>query len=271
MKHVGLRRAAWFHPEFAARILVAGDAAELWAAAQPTDTDTLARLHGAGCERLIVCGHLPKFSALVRGFPGSVELHDGPADELLWQIRDQIPAQRGVHGTLLQIDNLGVFLRGAAGTGKSALALELLSRGHGLVADDNVDLRPVHQGCVVGSAPEFLRGFLEVRGLGILDVRALYGDRALTLRARVDLVFELGRPHQIGADDRLTGGWRHCTLADVRLPMLALPPESEHRAAAIIEAACRNRWWQLAGHCAATELTARHPGNRRPRDNLTCS
>ena len=118
-----------------------------------------------------------------------------------------------IHGVFLEVHGMGVLLTGDSGVGKSELALELLTRGHRLIADD---------------APEFSRDFLEVRGLGILNVPAMYGDSAIKLSKDLRLVVQLQRlaNQELQQFDRLHGSYRTHTILDIKIPAVTLPVAS---------------------------------------------
>ncbi|MDR3418216.1 MAG: hypothetical protein P4L83_18745 [Nevskia sp.] len=149
-----------------------------------------------------------------------------------------------------------MFLRGASGAGKSELALELLSRGHKLVADDVVEWqRSAEQ--VLGRCPALLEGFIEVRGLGILNARALYGEAAVIAQAALDLVIDLGQRAEGTPDERL-GGSRTCfQVLGVTVPEISLPRRVGHNLAVLVEAACRDHRLRLAGYRADEDLVRR--------------
>jgi HPr kinase/phosphorylase len=151
---------------------------------------------------------------------------------------------------------VGVLIEGAAGAGKSALALELLGRGHALVADDAVELRRPAPGVVVGHAPGVLRGYLETRGLGVLDVRRMHGRAALRPGARVSLVVRLGGRRRLSATQRLGGRRGVRRILGEPVPVLSLAPAS-HNLAALVEAACLDQRLRDDGIDAAGALGRR--------------
>lgn len=160
------------------------------------------------------------------------------------------------HGALLQIDEVGVLLLGPSGVGKSECALELLRRGHRLAADDVVELEN-EDGQLVGSAPEGIRHYLEIRGLGILSVTDLFGAKAVVDRAGVDLVCRLDPPgpgreyERVGLDresDRFEG---------VDVPRVTLPARPAGSVATVVEMAARDHVLRRSGHNAAADLDAR--------------
>ena len=150
-----------------------------------------------------------------------------------------------------------MFLRGASGAGKSELGLELLTRGHKLVADDIVEWRRGADGRVIGRCPPLLEGFIEVRGLGILNARALYGEAALTPSAPLDLVIDLGVRTDATAEERLHGRRGQYTVLDVSVPEISLPRRVGHNLAVLVEAACRDHRLRLSGYRADDDLVER--------------
>lgn len=152
------------------------------------------------------------------------------------------------HGVLVEVEALGVLLRGASGAGKSELAIELLSRGHKLIADDAIEWRRDAQQRIVGSCPALLSGFIEVRGLGVLDARALYGEGAVIAQAALDLVIDLGVRAEPSAEERLSGRRGVFHLLGAAVPEISLPRRVGHNLAVLVEAACRDHRLRLAGY-----------------------
>jgi len=150
-----------------------------------------------------------------------------------------------------------VFLRGASGAGKSEVGLELLSRGHKLVADDIVEWRRGADGRVRGHCPPLLEGFIEVRGLGILNARRLYGEAAVTPSAALDLVIDLGVSTEATPEERLHGRRGSVTVLGVTVPEISLPRRVGHNLAVLVEAACRDHRLRLSGYRADDELVER--------------
>jgi HPr kinase/phosphorylase len=189
-----------------------------------------------------------------------VEHRPGPAHELVYGLRCEAAAagrHTVRHGTFLHVHGAGVLLQGAAGAGKSALALELLARGHALVADDAVEFHRPAPGVVMGRSPAVLAGFLETRGLGVLDVRRLHGARAVRAGARLDLIVRLqpGRPRALAPRERLAGRRGTERVLGEAVPVLPLP--LRHNLAALVEAACLDRRLQLDGADAPAALERR--------------
>lgn len=185
-----------------------------------------------------------------------------PAHDITHALRRE-QAERGakrttVHGVLLEIHGLGLLIEGAPGSGKSALALELISRGHALVADDAVEIERPARGVLVGRCPGVIGGYLEARGLGIVDMRELHGERALRDRTRLELILRLapGRPRALKAHERLAGRRSTRRILGESVPVLSLP-QTGHNLAALAEAACLDRRLQLDGVNAPAALARR--------------
>lgn len=163
------------------------------------------------------------------------------------------------HGVFMEVWALGVLITGGSGVGKSELALELLSRGHRLIADDAPQFTRAADGTLCGRCPPALADFLEVRGLGILDIRAAFGGQALRDTARLDLIMHLEpmRSPQVRNLDRLTGARHTRTLLDVAIPALTLLVAPGRNLAVLVEAATRDYALRLKGYDASARFIAR--------------
>ena len=163
------------------------------------------------------------------------------------------------HGVFVEVEGLGVWLSGASGAGKSELGLELVSRGHRLVADDAIEFRidlgnPAY---LIGRCPPLLDGFIEVRGLGILNLRRLYGDASVRGEHRLDLAIALDARTEPSADERLTGRRSTVDVLGIAVPEISLPRRVGHNLAVLVEAACRDHRHRAAGYNACDDLVAR--------------
>lgn len=162
-----------------------------------------------------------------------------------------------VHAVLVEVHGVGMLIRGPSGIGKSECALSLLDRGHRLVADDRVILTRTPQGAqVIGSPPPPLRHHLEVRGVGILNARDLYGATAVCDATRVDLVIELCRPGE-GEVERLGLDDLESMLLGVSIPLLRVPVQPGRNMAVIMEVAARNHLIRKTGRHPAREFIER--------------
>lgn len=173
-----------------------------------------------------------------------------------------------IHGVFMEVIGIGVLITGEAGVGKSELALELITRRHRLVADDVPEFARVAPDVISGTCPEPLRDFIEVRGLGVLNVRAMFGDSAIRERKKLDLIVNLlplADTRGVYEEDRLTGTRRNRTLLDIEIPELDLPVAPGRNLAVLVEAAARNEVLRFSGYDAAQDFERRH--QRMMRDD----
>ncbi len=147
-----------------------------------------------------------------------------------------------MHGVFLEVLGTGVLIKGDAGVGKSELALELITRGHRLVADDVVELKHVAPETLEGYCPPLIRDFLEVRGLGILNIRFLFGETAVKLQKNLKLIVELVHPQEIGEVglNRLDMVASTETILGVAIPKVRIPVAAGRNLAVLVEVAVRN-------------------------------
>ncbi len=147
-----------------------------------------------------------------------------------------------IHGVFLEVLGTGVLIKGDAGVGKSELALELITRGHRLVADDVVELKHVAPEILEGSCPSLIRDFLEVRGLGILNIRYLFGETAVKLQKNIKLIVELVHPQEIGEIglNRIDMVASTETILGVSAPKVRIPVAAGRNLAVLVEVAVRN-------------------------------
>jgi HPr kinase/phosphorylase len=189
-----------------------------------------------------------------------VQLRTEPAHELVHSARRELAAEGRhamLHGTFLHVHGVGVLVQGAPGSGKSAVALELIARGHALVGDDAVEFMRPAPSILVGRSPGVIAGYLETRGLGVLDVRRMHGARAVRAQARLDLIVRLerGRGRPLTAAERLSGRRGTRTVLGEPIPVLTL--QTRNNLAALVEAACLDRLLQLEGVNAPAQLEQR--------------
>ncbi|MCA9537910.1 MAG: HPr(Ser) kinase/phosphatase [Myxococcales bacterium] len=167
------------------------------------------------------------------------------------------------HAVLVDVHGVGVLLTGKSGIGKSEVGLELVARGHRLVADDLVVLRALDEDHVEGTSPELTRHLMEIRGLGIINIKDLFGVAAVREQKRVELVAELVDWNDSIDYDRLGLDERHVALAGVSVPHVTLPVRPGRSLALVIEIAARNRLLKVQGTHSArafAERLERHIG-----------
>jgi HPr kinase/phosphorylase len=161
------------------------------------------------------------------------------------------------HGVLVSVDGLGILITGESGVGKSETALELVRRGHQLVADDVVDICKVADNRLVGECPEMVRHFMEIRGIGIIDIRTMYGVSAVAQSRSIDLVMNMEQWVAGKEYDRLGLHEEYTTILGVKVPSQTLPVRPGRNLAIIIEVAARNLSLKRMGFSAARELDRR--------------
>lgn len=191
--------------------------------------------------------------------------------KLLYQLRyflgRLLARQITVHGVFLEILSIGVLITGASGVGKSELALELISRGHRLVADDAPEFARLGPDDLNGGCPEALQDFLEVRGLGILNIRAMFGEAAIKQRKQLGLIIRLveAPEGELADDERLTGSRSRREILEVEIPQITLPVAAGHNLAVLVETACRDHLLRQKGYASDEEFA------RRQEDQIAAS
>jgi HPr kinase/phosphorylase len=163
------------------------------------------------------------------------------------------------HGVFMDILGVGVLITGESGLGKSELGLELISRGHGLVADDAVDLYRVAQTALDGRCPDLLMNLLEVRGIGLLDIKAIFGETAVRRKMRLKLIVHLVRKETLEREfERLPYEPLYETVLDVPVRKAVIAVDAGRNLAVLVEAAVRNTILQLRGIDTYKEFIERH-------------
>ncbi len=163
------------------------------------------------------------------------------------------------HGVFMDILGLGVLLTGESGLGKSELGLELVSRGHGLVADDAVDLYRVSQTSLEGRCPELLMNLLEVRGIGLLDIKAIFGETAVRRKMRLKLIVHLVRKETMEREfERLPHEPLYEDILGLPVRKVVIAVDAGRNLAVLVEAAVRNTVLQLRGIDTYQEFIERH-------------
>lgn len=158
------------------------------------------------------------------------------------------------HGVLIEIYGEGVLILGESGVGKSETAIELVKRGHRLVADDAVEIKKVSSISLVGSSPENIRHFMELRGIGIINARRLFGMGAVKLTEKIDMVVELEPWDSEKVYDRMGVDNEYTSILGVKVPYSVIPVKPGRNLAVILEVAAMNNRQKKMGYNAAEEL-----------------
>ncbi len=212
---------------------------------------------------IVTDGHLPPPEVIAEADRAGVPLlrtRAATAETMarLSTLLDTHLAARGVvHGVLMDILGLGVLVIGESGIGKSECALDLVVRGHRLVADDAVELRCRAQSFLIGTCPELTRHHMEIRGLGLINVQDMFGVASTRTSKRVELVVQLERWEPGREYDRLGLDEEYYETLGVRVPMIRMPVAPGRNVAMLVEVAARNQLLRSRGHHAARRLADR--------------
>ena len=172
-------------------------------------------------------------------------------------LEDVLTAQTSMHGVLLDVFGVGILLLGKSGIGKSEIALDLVMRGHRLVADDIVDVKRRSMKAVYGAGSEIIKYHMEIRGLGIINIKDLFGVAAIRERKKIEIVMELVEWDPGVEYDRLGVEDRKYRILEVEVPMLVVPVRPGRNMTTIIEVAARNHLLKQQGHHSALEFQER--------------
>ena len=173
------------------------------------------------------------------------------------RLEEHLAERTTVHGTLMDLLGLGVLIVGDSGIGKSECALDLIARGHRLVADDVVDVRRRAESFLDGTGPEPMRFFMEVRGVGLIDVQALYGISAVCVTKQIGLIVQLERWDERREYERLGLDEQWHSLLGVRVALVRMPVAPGRSIATLVEVAARHQMLKARGYHAARTLTDR--------------
>ncbi|MGI6404364.1 MAG: HPr(Ser) kinase/phosphatase [Oscillospiraceae bacterium] len=161
------------------------------------------------------------------------------------------------HGVLVEVYGAGILLLGDSGVGKSETAMELVKRGHRLIADDAVEIRRVSSRTLVGSSPKNIRHFMELRGIGIINVRRLFGIGSVKITEQIDMIIQLEQWDPQKIYDRMGIENEYTEILGNKVPMLTIPVKPGRNLAIIIEVAAMNQRQKEMGYNAAAELLTR--------------
>jgi HPr kinase/phosphorylase len=172
-------------------------------------------------------------------------------------LEDSLAERTMLHAVLMDVLGLGVLIAGESGIGKSECALDLIVRGHRLVADDTVEIRRRQETILIGACPELTQHHMELRGLGVINVKELFGIASTRSSKRVELVVQLERWDPRREYERLGLDDEHFDILGLRIPLIRMPVAPGRNIAILVEVAARNQLLRMRGHHAARELAKR--------------
>jgi len=201
----------------------------------------------------ILCEYANKYNVPVL----SCEAHSNDVvDTARYYLHKLFSNKEIVHGVFMEVLGTGVLITGESSVGKSELAIELISRGHRLVADDAPEFTQTGPDILEGRSPGILQGFMEVRGLGVLNIREMYGDNAIKINKYLRLIIHMERMNDDNLSDfsRLTGRSKVQKILNVEIPVTLIPVAPGRNLAVIVEAAVRNHILRGNGYDASQQL-----------------
>ena len=176
--------------------------------------------------------------------------------EIVSFLEDYFAPVDNLHGVLVQVYGRGILITGESGVGKSEIALELIKKGHVLVADDRVDVYRAHNH-ITGEAPSVLKNMLEIRGVGIIDVTSMFGIASTTDKSQIDFVIDLQKWDQESVYDRIGGQYEYLNVFGIDIPKIIIPVSEGRSIAVIIEAAVNNFILRSKGVCSSDIIEQR--------------
>ena len=227
-------------------------------------TDIFEKLCATGIPAVIVTRNIEVFPELIEAakkYDVAVlrtnEFTSSVTSALVASLKVSLAPRITLHGGLVELYGEGILILGDSGVGKSETAIELVKRGHRLIADDAVEIKRVSDRTLVGCAPEIIRHFIELRGIGIVDVRRIFGMGAIKETERVDMIINLEQWVEGKMYDRLGMDNQYTDILGLRIPSLTIPVRPGRNLAVIIEVAAMNHRHKSMGYNAAKELKER--------------
>ena len=208
------------------------------------------------CDRILNVAYQKGVPILVTNSSTS----DFIAETVRW-LSEQLAPRISIHGVLVDVYGEGVLIMGESGIGKSEAALELIRRGHRLVSDDVVEIRKVSKDTLIGTSPDITRHFIELRGIGIVDVKSLFGVESVMLNQTIDMVIRLEDWNREANYDRLGLDEEYIEFLGNKVVCYSIPIRPGRNLAVIVESAAINYRAKKMGYNAAQELYNRVTGN----------
>jgi len=260
----GLEMAGYFeyHPEDRVQILGKTELAFYSRLPEQDRKDRMERLCSYETPCIVVSRGLEVPEELLEasnrtGLP--VMRSNAPTTTLAGQITDylehKLAPSTTIHGVLVDVYGIGMLISGSSGIGKSETALELVKRGHRLIADDAVEIRQTAENVLIGNAPDLIKHLLEIRGVGIINVMTLFGAGAVRNNTKINVVVKLETWQQDKQYDRLGLDEEYTRIIDTDVPLVTIPVRPGRNLAVIIEVAAMNYRLKRMGYNAALQFT----------------
>ncbi len=262
----GLLLAGFFEHFDARRLQVLGrvEMSYLSQLSQEKQEEIFDRLFAYKIPALLICRGLQPYPACIAmaqkhnvTLLTSQESTSEIQSALIAYLCDELAPRITRHGVLMEVYGEGILLTGESGMGKSEAAVELLKRGHRLIADDAVEIRKIAGNTLVGTSPELIRNYIELRGIGIINVAKLFGVGAVKEENEINLVVNIEPWNNQTPYDRLGMEINYTELLGVKVPMCTIPITPGRNLAVILEVAAMNNRQRKMGYNAALELTER--------------
>lgn len=176
---------------------------------------------------------------------------------MISRLKDELAPSITRHGVFVEIYGEGILIVGDSGIGKSEAAIELIKRGHRLIADDAVVIKRVDSKTLMGSAPELIRNYIELRGIGVVDVRRIFGLSSVKWSEKIDLIVQLETWKPGTEYDRIGNEYHYMDILDVKVPHITVPIQPGRNLAVILEVAAMNNRQKRQGYDSAKEFADR--------------
>ncbi len=177
--------------------------------------------------------------------------------QMITMLQERLAPQTTMHGVLVEIYGEGVLITGESGIGKSEAAIELIKRGHRLISDDAVDIKKINSTTLMGTAPDLIQNYIELRGIGVVDVRQIFGNGAVLPNKTIDLVVSLQTWSEDSQYDRIGMEEETIDILNVKVPFIRVPIKPGRNVAVILEVAAMNNRQKKMGFNAAKAFTDR--------------